>query len=243
MTNINVRTPENKFTTAVSVAVNRLADWLSRHWLATFNAFVLLFVGLPFLAPVLAHAGIEAPARLIYTIYAPTCHQLPERSFFLFGRQIVYHVHELEELGALPAGTNLLQRMALRFTGQAETGYKVAICQRDIFIYGAIFFNGFLFAAVRNRLRRRDGKLPKLPLWLFGLLLIPLIVDGASQLLGLRESNWWLRLVTGGLLGSALVWLAYPYVQDAMEEVRATSRSGPAVSEGRQIWQKPPSEV
>lgn len=243
MTNINARTPENKFTTAVGVAVNRLAGWLSRHWLATFNAFVLLFVGLPFLAPVLAHAGIEGPARLIYAVYAPTCHQLPERSFFLFGRQIVYHVHELEELGAFPAGTNLLQRMTLRFTGQAETGYKVAICQRDIFIYGAIFFNGLLFAAVRNRLRRRDGKLPKLPLWLFGLLLIPLIVDGASQLLGLRESNWWLRLVTGGLFGSALVWLAYPYVQDAMAEVRAPSRSVPVASEGRRIWQKPPSEV
>ncbi|MCX7706834.1 MAG: DUF2085 domain-containing protein [Anaerolineae bacterium] len=243
MTRIDVRTPDKGWAAAVNTAVNRLAGWLARHWLATFNAFVVLFVGLPFLAPVLVHAGLERPAQLIYTIYAPTCHQLPERSFFLFGRQMVYHVHELEELGALPAGTNLLQRIALRFNGQAETGYKVAICQRDIAIYGAVFLNGLLFAAVRSRLRRKDGKMPKLPLWLFGILLIPLVVDGASQLVGLRESTWWLRLVTGGLFGSALVWLAYPYVQDAMAEVQPASRPDAAASEGRQILQKPPSAV
>lgn len=220
MTRIDVRTPEKGLTATVNTAVNRLAGWLARHWLATFNVFVLLFVGLSFLAPLLAHAGLARPAQLIYTIYAPTCHQLPERSFFVFGRQIVYHVHELEELGALPTGTTLLQRMALRFNGQAQIGYKVAICQRDIAIYGALLLNGLLFAAVRSRLRRKDGRLPKLPLWLFGLLLIPLLVDGVTQLVGLRESNWWLRLVTGGLFGSALVWLAYPYVQDAMAEAQ-----------------------
>ncbi len=243
MTNIDVRTPDKGWAAAVNTAVNRLVGWLARHWLATFNAFVLLFVGLPFLAPVLAHAGITGPAQLIYTLYAPTCHQLPERSFFLFGKQVVYHVHELEEVGALPPGTSLLQRMALRFNGQDEIGYKVAICQRDIAIYGALFLNGLLFAATRNRLRREDGKLPKLPLWLFGLLLIPLIVDGATQLLGLRESNWWLRLFTGGLFGSALVWLAYPYVQEAMTEVQATAHPNAAESEGRRILQKPPSAV
>ncbi|MGQ9490037.1 MAG: DUF2085 domain-containing protein [Anaerolineae bacterium] len=220
---------------AASRAVNRLAGWLAQHWLATFNALVLLFVGLPFLAPLLAHAGAEGPARLIYAIYAPTCHQLPERSFFLFGRQVVYDVYDLEAMGALPAGLSIFQRMALRFIGQAEVGYKVAICQRDIAIYGAIFLNGLLFAALRKRLRQPNGGLPKLPLWLFGVLLIPLFVDGATQLVGLRESNWWLRLITGGLFGSALVWLAYPYVEEAMAEVRAASGPGPAMSKGPQI--------
>ncbi len=243
MTDSNVRTSENKATTAVSNAVNRLVGWLARHWLATFNAFVLLFMGLPFLAPVLAQAGLEGPAQLIYTVYAPTCHQLPERSFFLFGRQVVYHVHELEAVGALPEGTTLLQRLALRFNGQPEVGYKVAICQRDIAIYGAIFVSGLLFGAFRRRLRQKDGKMPRLPLWLFGVLLIPILVDGGTQLLGFRESSWWLRLVTGGLFGSALVWLAYPYVEEAMAEVRDSARGGAAANEGRRILQKPLSEV
>jgi len=233
MTNIDARVPENRATAAVSAAINRLAAWLARHWLAAFNAFVLLFVGIPFLAPVLTRMGLEGPAQLIYTIYAPTCHQLPERSLFLFGPQAVYHVHELEEAGALPAGLNLLQRMALRFNGQDGIGYKVAICQRDIAIYGAILINGLLFAAMRKRLRRRDGRMPKLPLWLFGVLLIPIFIDGATQLLGLRESNWWLRLVTGGLFGGALVWLAYPYVEEAMAEVQAAAPPAPAAKEGR----------
>lgn len=200
-------------------AIDRFAAWLARHWLAVFNVLVALFVGLPFLAPVLMEAGAAGPANLIYAAYAPTCHQLPERSFFLFGREIVYDVHELEATGALPEGLNILQRQALRWKGTAEAGFKTALCQRDLAIYGSILLSGLLFAALRRGLKGRDGKLPKLPLWLYGLLLLPILIDGGTQLLGLRESDWMLRLLTGAIFGSATVWLAYPYVEEAMTDV------------------------
>ena len=41
-----------------------------------------------------------------------------------------------------------------------------------------------------------------------------------SDLAGLRTSNWALRTLTGALFGMATVWLAYPYVQEAMDETR-----------------------
>lgn len=250
---INVRSPQGSGPARVAGLIDRLVRWLAQHWLATFNAIVALFIALPFLAPLLAQLGAEGPARLIYTLYAPTCHQLPERSFFLFGEQAVYDVHELEAAGALPPGLNIFQRQALRFNGMAGVGYKVAICQRDIAIYGAILITGLLFGALRGRLQGQGNTFPKMPLWLFGLLLVPLFIDGATQLFGLRESNWWLRLVTGGLFGAAVVWLAYPYVQEAMADVLNPPRESKTesrklsslepMSGGRQTGQKPPSGV
>jgi uncharacterized membrane protein len=207
--------PSSKFASAI----DRLAAWIARHWLVVFNLLVALFVGLPFLAPVLMEAGATGPANLIYTAYAPTCHQLPERSFFLFGHQHVYDVHELEAAGALPEGLNIVQRQLMRWQGTAEAGFKVALCQRDLAIYGTILIGGLLFGALRGPLKKRHSKLPKLPLWLYGLLLLPILIDGGTQLFGLRESNWLLRLLTGGIFGSATVWLAYPYVEEAMTDV------------------------
>jgi len=167
----------------------------------------------------LMHVGATGPGRLIYLVYSLTCHQLPERSFFLFGPQGVYTVVELEARGALPAGLNIFQRELLRFIGTPEVGYKVAICERDVAIYGTILLAGLLFALVRRWWGRNGRPSPKLPLWAYALLLIPLFVDGATQLIGLRESTWLLRLLTGGLFGLATVALAYPYVQEAMDDV------------------------
>ena len=216
---VTVRLPANPRLNRFAVTVDRLVAWLARHWLAVFNVVVALFIGLPFLAPLLMHAGATGAGRLIYTLYSPTCHQLPERSFFLFGPSGVYSVTELEALGLLPVGDNIFQREVLRWIGAPEVGYKVAICERDVAIYGAILLSGLIFALLRGRLRRPGRPLPKLPIWLYGLLLVPLAVDGGTQLVGLRESDWLLRLITGGLFGAATVWLAYPYVEEAMAEV------------------------
>jgi hypothetical protein len=54
--------------------------WLTRHWLALFNSVVAIYVGLPFLAPLLMREGLERPARWIYAVYSFMCHQFPFRS-------------------------------------------------------------------------------------------------------------------------------------------------------------------
>lgn len=236
----------------ITAAVDRLVAWLTRHWLALFNVVAALFIAPAFLAPALMHLGATGTcdvcpvaARVIYTAYSPTCHQLPERSFYLFGPQLTYRVSELEALAAFPAGLSILQREFLRWVGMPATGYKVAICQRDVAIYGSILVSGFIFGVVRRRIARPGVSLPKMPLWAYGLLLAPMAVDGITQLIGWRESSWPLRTVTGALFGGATVWLAYPYVQDAMDDVAAPARSSNRSSQQRSagIGQKPQDEV
>jgi uncharacterized membrane protein len=226
----------------VAGTVDRAAAWLARHWLGVFNSIVGLFVLMPFLAPVLLDLGSSrkcdactAAGRLIYVVYSPFCHQLPERSYFLFGPQTTYSLNELESRGAVPAGLNILQRMLLRYRGAPELGYKVALCERDVAIFGSLLLGGLIFGLVRGVLRRRGRPVPRLPVWVYLAALVPIAVDGVTQLLGLRESDWILRSITGALFGLATVWLAYPYVEEAMADVLRTSNASKAAGAQRDI--------
>ena len=208
------------------VAADRFIFWLSKHWLAVFNSLAFLYVGLPFLAPTLMALGAEVPASLIYTVYSPLCHQLPQRSWFLFGRQMSYRLPELMEL----VPTEVTDAFSNAFIGNAELGYKVAFCQRDAAIYGAIFAFGLVFGLLR---RRWDVK--PLTWWAYILIgLVPMGLDGGYQFLSYAmplvfprislqpyETTPLMRVITGTLFGLATVWLAYPYLQSSMEDVRA----------------------
>lgn len=216
-----VRLPESGREARLAARIDAGVHWLAKHWLAVFNVIVGVFFCLPFLAPVLMHAGLTGPGRLIYLAYSPTCHQLPERSYFLFGPKVVYTTSELEALGAIPSGLNILGREMLRYDGAAAIGWKVAFCERDAAMYGSILLAGLLYGGLRGRFRRQGRKFPKLPLWGYALFLLPMVIDGFTQLFGLRESDWLLRTITGVLFGFATVWLAYPYVQEAMDDVLA----------------------
>lgn len=216
---------------SVWTSADRLTYWYSRHYMAFFNFFVLIFFGLPILAPVLMKAGIQAPARLIYKAYGLTCHQLAFRSFFLFGEQSAYPrtaagVRGVETFGqatGLAEGDDLADRLAARqFVGNETVGYKVALCERDIAIYGSILLFGVLFALTGNRL-------VPLPWYLWLLLgIAPIALDGVSQLLGqpplsllpYRESTPVLRTLTGGLFGFMTAWFGYPLVEESMSDAR-----------------------
>ncbi len=226
-----------------AVIANKVLLYFSRHWLAVFNFFVFLFVGLPFLAPVLMNNGREIPARVIYKVYSPLCHQLAFRSWFLFGEQSAYPLERANtDLGTYEdfvGGTAADLRSASQFLGNADVGFKVALCERDIAIYIGILIAGLLFGLVRNWLK-------PLPLLLWALLgVAPMGLDGGSQLLAympfldfpVRESTPFLRTLTGLLFGVMNVWMAYPYVEEAMNESRAVIltklarvRNGPETS-------------
>lgn len=216
---VDVRIPEGGATERVAASIDRLVAGLARHWLAVFNTLAGIFIVLPFLAPVFMHIGLTGLGHLIYMVYSPTCHQLPERSYFFFGPQVVYTLPQLEAAHAVPGGLNLLQREFLRWPGSPELGYKVAFCERDAAIYGAIFLGGLIFVPIRDHYRGMGRRIRKLPFRVYALMLLPIAIDGLTQLFGLRESDWLLRSITGGLFGFATVWLAYPYIQDAMGDV------------------------
>jgi len=193
-------------------AANNLVIGMARHWLAIFNTVWAIYLFTPFLAPIFMHLGWEAPAGVIYAIYSVLCHQLPDHSYFLFGPSLVPQAPTLIA-GGMPVTDSLLIERA--FIGNAEIGWKVALCQRDIAIYAGVLVAGLSYALVRQRTK-------PLPFKLFVVLAIPMAIDGGTQLMGLRESNWILRTVTGALFGVGAIYLAYPYVQEAMQEVLET---------------------
>ena len=216
---------------------DRMMHWISRHYLAVVNVFILLYFGLPILAPVLMKAGATLPANIIYTMYKPLCHQFGFRSFFLFGEQPYYPLKEagipgvktFEEITGFtdlhnPAAISRFQ--ARQFTGNETVGYKLALCERDMAIYGAIFLFGILYAVTGRRFK-------PLP-WMLWILLgmLPIGLDGFSQLfsqiewpwlqalLPYRESTPLLRVLTGALFGFTTAWFAYPYMEESMAETR-----------------------
>jgi uncharacterized membrane protein len=182
---------------------------LTRHWLAVVCLALVVFTALPLMAPWLMERGLTAPASLIYAAYRMTCHQLPQRSFFLYGPQKTYTEREIESQTTMQPLNG--------YTGSADAGYKVAYCERDTAMYLALLATALCLLVAGRRL-------PRLPLWLFVLMIAPLAIDGATQLTGLRESTWQLRVVTGALFGVAIAWLLFPLVDEAMK--RAASEIG-----------------
>jgi uncharacterized membrane protein len=216
---------------------DRFSFWLAKRYLVMLNLFILFYVGLPFLAPVLKKTSVEIPARVLYRIYSPLCHQFGFRSFFLFGEQVYYPLAEanikgvrtFEEMTGItnlddPASFTRLE--ARSFTGNETMGYKVALCERDVAIYLAMLLFGIIFALSNRRIKSLH--------WIMWFLIgiAPIGLDGFSQLFSqfnwdwlasvipYRESTPFLRVLTGALFGFSTAWFAYPNIEESMNETR-----------------------
>ncbi len=60
---------------------------IGRKLVWSFNLVWLVVVVLIFLTPYLAHLGSPV-AKFLYLLFKPTCHQRPDRSFFLWGHKM-----------------------------------------------------------------------------------------------------------------------------------------------------------
>ncbi|HDN79059.1 MAG TPA: DUF2085 domain-containing protein [Chloroflexi bacterium] len=189
--------------------INLFIYHLAKHWLLLVNLAVALYVFPAIGAPLLMWNHYERPARAIYFFYSFACHQLPERSFFI-GPHLTYSLDEIRNFIGEQADSVIQRR---RFIGNEEVGYKMAMCQRDIAIYLTILMAGIAFTFVRKRLEPLSFRS-------FLVLCIPIAVDGITQLMGLRESTPPGRVFSGALFGIALVWLTYPRLEMAFEEIR-----------------------
>lgn len=224
----------------------RFDRWIvvvARRWLVIFGVFFGSIVLAPFLAPVLMQAGLTGPASLIYLAYSFLCHQLPERSFFMFGPQTMYSLEELQR-----AGADITKMHALRkFIGSPDLGWKVAWSDRMVWMYASTLLFGLLW-------RPLISKTKGLRWWGLIIFLIPLALDGTSHLIsdlagigqGFRDSNaWlaqltgyafspsfyagdalgsfnsWMRMLSGVLFGVGIVWFAFPYVDEMMADTTA----------------------
>lgn len=218
----------------LSKAPSSVGTWLFHNWFLMFVVLYGLWVWLPFLAPVFMHLGWDSSAKVIYFIYAFFCHQLPERSFFLFGQKTMYSLSEIQT-----AWQNTINPLILRqFIGNPDMGWKIAWSDRMISFYTSVW----LFAVAWWPFRRNVK-----PLSIVGfiLLLLPITLDGGTHAIsdlagigqGFRDTNQWLavltnysfpssfyagdalgsfnsimRLTTGLLAGLAIAWLLFPYI-------------------------------
>lgn len=94
-------------------------------------------------------------------------------------------------------------------------GEQVALCQRDIGTYLGLVLGGVVFGASRGRVALRSWKA------FLVLAVLPMALDGGTQLVGLRESTPLLRLVTGMLLGAGIALFTYPRLARPMRELGA----------------------
>jgi uncharacterized membrane protein/glutaredoxin len=233
--NINDKTFQVNTSRTHSISrADKISFWISKHYLAIFNAFLILYVGIPFLAPVFKKAGWNGPAEMIYKIYSPLCHQWAFRSFFMFGEQPYYPhaaanmpgVLSFEQVSGISDTSDPGRIQARQFQGNPVLGYKVAFCERDVAIWGAMALFGLIFAVTRR-------KLPKLH-WILWILvgMGPIGVDGFSQLLSqipntfiqsilpYRESTPFLRVLTGFLFGITTAWFMFPMIEESMADTR-----------------------
>ncbi|HSF83403.1 MAG TPA: DUF2085 domain-containing protein [Anaerolineales bacterium] len=213
----------------------QVASILSRYWIVVFGLIFGILNGMPLLAPVFMKLGWTTPAKVIYFIYSFLCHQLPQRSFFMFGSQTMYPLNEIQAVWQDTLNPVILRQ----FIGNAQMGWKVAWSDRMVSMYASLLVFGLLWWPVR-------GKIRPLRWWWLILFLLPMALDGSSHLVsdlwglggGFRYTNeWlaeltngafpenfyqgdgsgsfnsWMRLLTGVLFGAGVVWFSFPYLQ------------------------------
>jgi uncharacterized membrane protein len=199
------------------------------------------YVWLPFIAPVFMYAGLTLPGIIIQKIYSTQCHQLPDRSFFLFGPQATYSIQQVQA-----AWQNTLDPAVLRqFIGNPQMGWKVAWSDRMVAMYTSTWVFALLWWPFRKYIR-------PLPLWGLILFWLPMAADGGTHFIsdllgsiaaGFRYDNTWLasltghalpawfysgnalgsfnsdmRLLTGFLFGIGLVWFAFPILNEVFQD-------------------------
>ncbi|HJW91937.1 MAG TPA: DUF2085 domain-containing protein [Anaerolineales bacterium] len=226
--------------------------WLGRNWIWLFTLVIGLYVGLPFLAPVFMKLGLTVPARILYGLYSLQCHQLPQRSFFLFGPRLSYSLAEIQS-----AWKDSTDPMVLRqFVGNPSLGWKVAWSDRMVSMYTSLPVFGLAWWGLQRWLAPRQ--LPRLPLWGCVLLILPMAIDGFSHFIsdfsglgqGFRDTNaWlvgltrnalpptfyagdvlgsfnsWMRLISGLLFGLGVVWFSFPHFDEWFNDLARPEKS------------------
>ncbi|MBK6644425.1 MAG: DUF2085 domain-containing protein [Anaerolineales bacterium] len=192
----------------------RITDWAARRWLWILNIVLGVWVITPWFAPVFMRWEWNGVADAIYFLYSLQCHQLPQRSFFLFGERLMYSLPQVQAAWQETGNPFLLRR----FIGSPEMGWKVAWSDRMVSAYTSLWLGGLLYGAFRRRMKA-------FPVWAFILLLTPMALDGGTHLLsdlagigqGFRDSNAWLQIATqnvfpasfyqGDAIGSFNSWM------------------------------------
>jgi uncharacterized membrane protein len=219
------------------IFLNKLILGIARHWKAIAISIFVLVLATAILAPALMTAGYYDAAQSIYHFYTPHDHQLPQRSYFLFGQNKDVQSWSLALILTQGADPNDLRS----FKGNAEIGYKTALNHRMLAIFTGLLIGALVWTA--GLLRPRVDRL------LLGLLALPMMLDAighmvSERIYGLSEVNlllvlltgnvfsptaynattigslnWWLRTLTGLLFGLETSWYLAAYFEKKFDEI------------------------
>ena len=146
--------------------------------------------------------GNTALAEPVYIAYSFTCHQLDHRSLCYYPNYsgIIASCNPQDE-NDFAHGDVIIPDPIL------GVGYKLAVCSRDVAIYGAMLAGAIIWAVLNMKNLATqiwpDAK------WLI-LATIPIALDGGTQIIGLRQSTNELRVITGAIIGVAVAFYLIP---------------------------------
>jgi uncharacterized membrane protein len=226
--------PAAGFNRELVLWADRRILWLSKHWLAVVNAFFLLYVALPVLAPFLLAAGFTGAANTIYTMYQVACHQLPSRSYFIGGEQVAFCERDVAIYGSIfLAGVAFyfvrqrLQPLPLRWyvfflvPVALDGGMQMTSTLLEVVPITVLWAVGLialgLVSAVLNRQRYLTWH--SYLFFAFGPLALLYL-----QFFGPHLSNWLLRSITGFIFAVGTVWFTYPYMETSFKEMEQELR-------------------
>jgi uncharacterized membrane protein len=93
-------------------------------------------------------------------------------------------------------------------------GHQVCLCARCLAIYSSMLAGGLVLAI----LRERGQPIRPISFLMWVVAALPMALDGGTQLFGLRESDWFLRLLTGTIFGLATAWFTLPQIHQAADQ-------------------------
>jgi uncharacterized membrane protein len=227
---IQTRSP-SEFNRSLVLWAHRGILWLSKHWLATANTFFFLYVGLPFLAPLLLANGFYDAAHTIYSAYTIVCHQFPSRAYFIFGEQVALCQRDIAVYATLLLGGLLFSFVRHRLRPPALRWYvffmvpialDAGMAMASEWLQAgvpmmALWAIGFIALGITSGILYRQRYLTWHSYLFFAFGPLSLIY---LQFWGLHQSNLFLRNVTGFTLGIGTVWYLYPHLEASFKDIR-----------------------
>ncbi len=182
--------------------------WKSAYF--AYMAAMLLMAAWIVATPLIAYQNADSSAPL-YDVGKYICHQKISRTLCLFDtpswgigdctpQKNVFRDDKRSEICADGKGGVAADCSAL-----SGYGYKFPVSARDMAIYFGMLFGGVAFAIVKK------PESTRMPNWIWlAIALLPIAIDGITQLFFLRESGNALRVATGLLAGVAMSFYILP---------------------------------
>ncbi|HTY91628.1 MAG TPA: DUF2085 domain-containing protein [Methanocella sp.] len=180
------------------------AEFVVKHWLTVVNALLFLFIVPILLAPYFFSTGnpvLVQIAGMIMAAYHVTCHQLPERSLFIFGYEMAVCSRCFAIYVSFLAGGLLFYFIRNRLK-PFHIFWYILICM-------PMAIDGFA--------------------QLFGVP-IPRGIGPDYTLVWTTLSNNGLRIITGSIFGFGSAIFVLPYIQHIMESEDVPKKEGAGAS-------------